>query len=117
MTIQNLFPVELTDSVSLQSKGLSRVFSSTIQKHHLLVLSLLYGPALMYFPVVHDYGENHSFDYMDLCWQSKHLLISWLQSPSAEILEPKKIKSVIASTFLPSICHEMMGRDAIILVF
>ena len=41
--------------------------------------------------------------------RSKHLLISWLQSPSAVILEPKKIKSVTVS---PSICHEVMGPDA-----
>ena len=46
--------------------------------------------------------------------RSKCLLICWLQSPSAVILEPKKVKSVTASTFLPSICHEMMGLDAII---
>ena len=46
--------------------------------------------------------------------RSKRLLISWLQSPSAVILEAKKIKSVIVS---PSICHEVMGPDAIILVF
>ena len=70
------------------------------------VLSFLYGPTLM---SIHDYGKNPSFDYMDLCWQhnfsafnilsrlviaflprSKCLLISWLQSPSAVILEPKK---------------------------
>ena len=49
--------------------------------------------------------------------RSKHLLISWLQSPSAVILEPKKIKSVTVSTFSPSICHEVMGLDAMILVF
>ena len=66
---------------------------------------------------------------MDLCWQSnvsdfeyamlvrtflprsKHLLISWLQSPSAVILEPKKIKSDTVSTVSPSICHEMMGPE------
>ena len=46
--------------------------------------------------------------------RSKHLLISWLQSPSAVILEPRKIK---LATVSPSICHEMMGPDAIILVF
>ena len=45
--------------------------------------------------------------------RSKHLLISWLQSPSTVTLEPKKIKS---STFFPSICHEVMGPDAMILV-
>ena len=72
---------------------------------------------------------------MDLCQQSdicfllccllliaflpkiKCLLISWLQSLFALILEPKKIKSITASTFSPSICHEVMGSDAMILVF
>ena len=49
--------------------------------------------------------------------RSKHLLISWLQSPSAVILEPKKIKSVTVSIVSPSICHEVMGPDAMILVF
>ena len=47
----------------------------------------------------------------------KRLLISWLQSPSAVILEPKKRKSLTASTFPPSICHEVMGPDAMILAF
>ena len=49
--------------------------------------------------------------------RSKHLLMSWLQSPSAVILEPKKIQSVTVSTFPPSICQEVMGLDAMILVF
>ena len=49
--------------------------------------------------------------------RSKHLLISWLQSPSAVILEPRKIKSLTVSTVSPSICHEVMGLDAMILVF
>ena len=49
--------------------------------------------------------------------RSKCLLISWLQSLSAEILESKKIKSDTVSTFSPSICHEVMGLDAMILVF
>ena len=49
--------------------------------------------------------------------RSKHLLISWLQSPSAVILEPPKIKSVTVSTFSPSICHQMMGPDSMISVF
>ena len=48
--------------------------------------------------------------------RSKHLLISWLQSLSAMILEPENIKSVIVSTVSPSICHDVMGPDAIILV-
>ena len=86
-----------------------------------LALSLLYGPALI---SVRDYWKNHSFDYTGLCWQrmfslfntlfrfaiaflprSKRLLISWLQSLSAVILEPKKMKSVTISIASPSICH------------
>ena len=49
--------------------------------------------------------------------RSKCLLISWLQSPSAVIPEPKKIKYLTVSIISPSICHEMMGPDAMILVF
>ena len=49
--------------------------------------------------------------------RSKRLLISWLQSPSAVILEPPKIKSATVSTLSPSICHEVMGPDAMIIVF
>ena len=49
--------------------------------------------------------------------RSKHLLISWLQSPSAVILEPPEIKSVTVSIVYPSICHEVMEPDAMILVF
>ena len=59
-----------------------------------------------------------------LCWlvkaflpRSKHILISWLQLPPAVILEPKKIKSVAVSIVCPSTCHEVMGPDAMILVF
>ena len=47
----------------------------------------------------------------------KCLLISWLQSLSAVILEPKKIKSLPVSMVFPSVCHEVMGPDAMILVF
>ena len=49
--------------------------------------------------------------------RSKRLLILWLQSLSAVILEPPKIKSVAVSIVFPSICHEVMGPDAMILVF
>ena len=54
---------------------------------------------------------------IDFLPRSKHLLISWLQSPSAVILEPQKIKSDTVSTVSPSISYEVMGPDAIILVF
>ena len=49
--------------------------------------------------------------------RSKHLLISWLQSPSALIFEPLKVKSVTVSIVSPSICHEVMGLNVMILVF
>ena len=49
--------------------------------------------------------------------RSRHLLISWLQSPSAVILEPRKIKSATVSTVSPSICYEVMGLDTMISVF
>ena len=54
---------------------------------------------------------------IDFLPKSKHLLISWLQSPSALILEPKKIKFVTLSILFPPICHEVMGPDTMILVF
>ena len=54
--------------ISLQSKGLSRVFSNTtVQKHQFFSAQFLYGPTLT---SIHDYWKNHSFDHMDLCWQS-----------------------------------------------
>ena len=60
MNIQYWFPLEWTDWISLQSKGHSRVFSSTTVQKHQFLLSLLYGPTLT---SVHDYWKNHSFDY------------------------------------------------------
>ena len=49
--------------------------------------------------------------------RNKCFVISWLQSPSAVILDPNKIKSVTVSIVSPSLCHEVMGQDAMILVF
>ena len=49
--------------------------------------------------------------------ESNHFLNSWLQSASAEMLEPEKRKSVTTSTFSPSVCHAVMGPDAVVLVF
>ena len=49
--------------------------------------------------------------------KSKCLLISWLQSPSAVIMEPKKMKSVTVSIVSPSICYEVMGLEAMIVIF
>ena len=68
MNIQDWFPLGLTGLISLLSKGLSGVFSSTtVQSISSSTLSLLYGPTLT---SVHDYWKNHSFDYMDLCRQN-----------------------------------------------
>ena len=68
MNIEGWFPLGLTSLISLQSKGISRVFSNTtLQKHQFSVLSLLYDPTLT---PVHDYWKNNSFDYMDLCQQN-----------------------------------------------
>ena len=69
MNIQNLFPLGWTGLISLKSKGLSRVFSSTMVTESInsSALSLFYCPALT---LVHDYWKNHSFDYTDFCRQS-----------------------------------------------
>ena len=89
------------------------------------MFSLLYGPSLTF---IHDYWKIHSFDYfvdkamsllfnmlrgfvIDFLPMSKYLLISWLQSPSAVILVPKKIKCVTVSIV------SVMGLDAMIFVF
>ena len=68
INIQGWFPLGWTGWLSLQSKGLSRVFSNTtVQKHQFLVLSFLYSPTLTF---IHDYWKNNSLNQTDLCWQS-----------------------------------------------
>ena len=133
INIKDLFPLGLTGLISLLSKfPCSQEFipASLFKSINSLALSLLYGPTLT---SIHDYWKNHSFDYTHLFCKvisllfnilsrfaiaflprSKNLLISWLQSPSAVILEPKKIKSVTVSTSSPSICYEVAGPDAMI---
>jgi len=120
--------------VSLQSKGLSRVFSNTrVQKNKFFgAHSSLRSNSHMYMStgkIVPLTIQTFVGKVMSLLFKmlsrlviaflsrSKHLLISWLQSSSAVTVEPKKIKSVTASTFPSSICHEVMGLDAMILVF
>ena len=68
MNIQGWFPLGLTGLISLQSRGLSRVLSSTISKHQFFRAQ----PSLWSNSVtsIHDYWKNHSFDYLDLCQQS-----------------------------------------------
>ena len=116
------------------SKGLSRVFSNTIvQNHQFSVLRFIYGQTLT---SIHDYWKNIALTrqtfvgkvmsqlynmlskfIITLLPRSNSLLISWQQSPSAVILEPNKIKSVTFSIASPSICSEVMGPNAMILVF
>ena len=111
MNIQDWLPLGWTGWISLQFKELSRVFSKSINSS---VVSFFYSPTLT---SIYDYWKNHSFDQMDLFWlvmsllfnmpsnlvttflpRRKCLLISWLQSPSAVILEAPKIKSLTVST-------------------
>ena len=108
-------------------------------QHHNSKVSILQHSAFFMIHLSLPYitnGKKHSFDSMDLCHKgmsllfnklsrfviafpsrSKHLLISWLQSLSTVILEPKKIKSVTVFIFSSSLCHEVMGLDSMILVF
>ena len=124
MNSQGWFPLGLTGLISLLSKGLSRIFSSTaVRKHQFFSTQ----PSLWFNSHIHTWmttGKTIALTrwtfinkVMSLLFnmlprlviafltRSKHLLISWLQSLSTVILEPKKIKSVTVSTFSPSICH------------
>ena len=131
MNIQGWFPLGLTSLTSLQSKGLWRVFSSiAIWKHqffdslrsnsHIHTWLLEKNIALTIWTFVGKVITLHfnmlSKFVIAFLPRSKHLLISWLQSPSTVTLEPKKRKSITVSIFSPSICHEVMGLDAMILV-
>ena len=139
MNIKHRFPVESTcwspcGPKNSQESPPAPQFKSISSS----VPSLPYGPNIIF---MHDYWKNYSFEQTDVTrWtfvgkvialllnmlsrfvitflpRSKHLLISWLQSPSAVILEPKKIKSDTVSTVSPSISHEVMGPDAMIFIF
>ena len=111
----------------MQSKGLSSV---TVQKHQ------FFGSAFFIVQLSHPYmtaGKIIALTrwtfvgkvllnilsrlVITVLPRSKHLLISWLQSPSAVILEPKKIKPLTVPIVSPSICREVMGLDAMTLVF
>jgi len=132
MNIQGWFPLGLISSLS---KGLSSVFSSTIvQKYqfsgaqpslwfhsHIRTLTTGKTIALTIWTFV-DKVMSLLFNMLSrfviaFLPRNKHLLISWLQSPSAVTLEPKKIKSIIVSFVFPSIFHVVMGPDPIIFIF
>ena len=133
VNIQDWFPLRLTGLISLLSKGLSRVFSNTtVQKHQ------FFGAQPSLWSNSHTCNMTTRKTIALTSWtfagkvmtllfnvlsslvitflpRNMHLLISWLKSPSAVILEPKKIKSDTVSIVSPSICHEVMGLDAMIL--
>ena len=125
---QGWSPSEWTGWISLQSKGLSRVFSSTtVHKHQFLIAQLSSQsnshPHMITGKTIALTRCTFVGKVMSLLFnilsrlvitflpRSKRLLISWLQSPSAVILEPPKIKSDTVSTISPSISHEVMGPD------
>ena len=130
MNIQDWFPLGWTGWISLLSKRLKSLLQHHSSKASVLWHSALYSPTLT---SLHDYWKNHIFDYMDLFWQSnvsafqsavcvghsflprnKCLLISWLQSPSAVTLQPRKVVSHCFhcfTTYLPwsdgTGCHDL----------
>ena len=133
MNTQDWFPLGWTGWISLQSKGLKNLL-----QHHRSKASILQHSAFFIVQFSHPYvttGKTIALNrwtfvgkVMSLLFnmlsrlvtvflpRSKHLLISWLQSPSAVILEIKKLKSLTVFIVSPSICHEVMGLDAMILV-
>ena len=129
MNTQHWSPWGWTRWISLQSKGLSRVFSNTTVQKHQFFAAQLSSPSNSH---IHTWPLEKPQPWLDrpllekqcLCYnmwsrlvitflpRSKHRLISWLQSPCAVILEPRKIKSDTLSTVSPSMSHEVMGPNA-----
>ena len=131
MNIQDWFPLGWTGWIPLKSKRFSRVFSNTtVQKHQFfsaqLSLQSNSHPYMTTGKTIALTRWTFAGKVMSLLFnilsrlviaflpRSKHILISWLQSSYTVIFEPKKIKSLIVSPF---VCHEVMGQDAMILVF
>ena len=128
-SLQWIFRIDFLDCLDLlavQGTLKSLLWHHTVQSINSLGLSLLYSPALTSSP--HDwidlFGKVMSLLFNMLSRfviaflpKIKHLLIPWLQSPSAVISEPKKIKCVTVSFVSSSICHEVMGSDAMIFLF
>ena len=93
------FIVQLSHPYTTPGKAIALTRQTFVDKEMSLLFNMLSRLVIAFLP------------------RSKCLLLSWLQSPSAVIWEPPKVKSVIISTVSPSICHEVMGPDAMILVF
>ena len=101
--IQDWFPLGWAGLISLQPKGLSRVSSSTtIWKHQFFDVQILYGPTLTF---VHNYWENHSFDYPDLGPTSLLILIFWAQWK--ELMDFKGQVQCILGSFTRSLILRM----------
>ena len=113
----------------MQSKGLSRDFSNTTVQRSAFFIVQLSHPYMTTGKTIALTRRTFVGKVMSLLVnmlsrlviaflpRSKYLLISCLLSPSAVILKPKKIKSLTVSVVCPSICHEVIGPDAMILVF
>ena len=93
------FIVQLSHSYMTTGKTIALTRQTFVDKVMSLLLTMLSRLVITFLP------------------RSKRLLISWLQSPSAVILEPRKIKSDTVSTVSPSLCHEVMGLDTMIFIF
>ena len=135
MNIQDWSPLGLTGWISLQSKGLSRVISNTtVQKHQFFGAQLssqskISHPYMTTGKTVVLTRQTFVGKVMSLLFnmlsrlviaflpRSKYLLILWLRSSSTVTLESKKIKPLTVSFVSPSICHEVLGPDAMILLF
>ena len=135
MNIWSWFPLGLTGWISLQFKGLSRIFSqkhsskASVLRHSAFFMVQLWHPYMTTGKTIALTRWTFVGKVMSLLFnklsrlviaflpRSKCLLILWLQSPSAVIFEPPKIKSLIVFTVSPSFCHEVKGPDAMILVF
>ena len=135
MNIQDWILSGLIGLISLQSKGLSRVFNITVQKRQLILQCSAFYMVQLSHPYMTTgkttaltkwtfvgkmmFLLSNMLSMVAIAFlpRSKYLLISWQQSWSAVILEPKKIKSVTLFIVSPSICHEVKGPDSIILVF
>ena len=130
MHTQDCSPLGWTGWISFKSRGLSRVISNTtVQKHQffgaqLSLMVQLWHQYMTTGKTIALTRGTFAGKVMSLLFNMlsrfiiaflpgrKHLLISWLQSPSSVILEPKKIKSVTVFIVSPSICHEVMRPDA-----
>ena len=126
MNIQDWFPLGLTGLISLLSKGLSNLL-----QHHSSKASILRLSAFFMVQISHPYMTTEKnialtgwtfvgkvmsllFNMLSRLVIAFLLLISWLKLPSAVIVEPPQIKSLTVSIVSPSICHEVMGPDAMI---